>query len=323
MLITKIYNAPQKIQSMGVGRYTVRTLKGFGVRPGIYFAISRLIKTLLEPVITARSFANRRYVEAIPMSLSISNKDHFLEVPDDHLTGVGGICEDVNLFFKKHRNLIMERNSGLYANLLPPLINGNETQLTNEEQNLLRKILKFASQPTLIGLAAKYIGQIPAIHNFSLNFVKSDAGLGELSSSQLYHRDLGCERLLHLILQVSACGEKDGPFSYIDAEKSEFLIKKLNHSGGRVSDDEIYKHVSEGDVRKVTGPAGKVVFLNPFKCFHYGARNTGGERLQLIISYAPPNAGSEGLNCLYLKKYQKYFDIKQLSVSERHLLKLY
>ena len=323
MLIKKIYNAPKKIQSMGVGRYTVRTLKGFGVRPNIYFACSRLIKTMLEPWITARSFANRKYVKSLPANLSISNKEHVFEVPGHYLTGVDGICEEVNTFFEKHKNSIMQRSSGLYTNLLPPIIDERETQLNSEEQDLLRRILKFASQPTLIGLAAKYIGQVPAIHNFSLNFVKNDAGQGELSSSQLYHRDMGCERLLHLIVQISPCGENDGPFSYISGEKSELLIKKLGHTGGRVADKEIYKHVSVDDVEKVTGPSGTVVFLNPYKCFHFGARNTGGDRLQLIVSYAPPNAGSEGLNCLYLKKYKRYFENRKLTVSERHLLKIY
>ena len=59
------------------------------------------------------------------------------------------------------------------------------------------------------------------------------------ASYHLYNCIMGCERLLHLIVQISPCGENDGPFSYISGEKSELLIKKLGHTGGRVADKNI------------------------------------------------------------------------------------
>ena len=90
-----------------------------------------------------------------------------------------------------------------------------------------------------------------------------------------------------------------------------------------MSDKEIYEYVSESDLVKFTGEPGKALFLNPCKCWHYGARTKSKDRLSLIISYAPLNEPIEGMTCFGLKKYSSWLGENDLSISEKHLLGIF
>lgn len=321
-LILKLYNAPRRIQDIGLGKYMARVLKHFGVAPNIRFMFVKIAKSLLNPVIFFRSKFIGQFTGAKPKDLSISKETHVLHVPADNIVGLNELIETVNEFYHDRKDKIHKNSGGTYAYLINVLRTNDDT-LDAEERALLAKILRFAAQPTLMGLASEYIGMVPVFHGYSLTRTDIVPKDQVYQGSQLFHRDVGEKKLLHLLISITKVGKGDGPFTYIDAVASNKVMKKLGHQAGRVSDDIVFNEIQQKQVCEVLGEPGHVVFINPEKCFHYGARNKTGSRIQLIISYAPPNEAIEGGTCLYLPKYKKEIDLGDLSVPEKRLLKLY
>lgn len=72
-----------------------------------------------------------------------------------------------------------------------------------------------------------------------------------------------------------------------------------------MSDANIMNIIGDGVLFEIIEKRGFVIFINPERCFNYGARNQETERIQLIISYAPPNEPAEGGTALYTKNTGK------------------
>ena len=321
-LILKLFNAPRRIEDIGMGKYMARVLKHFGVAPDTRFMFVKMAKSLLNPVIFFRSKFIREFTAAKPKNLSISHETHVLHVPADNIIGLSELIESVNKFYHDRRSEIHKSSEGTYAYLIN-VLRSKDDALDAKERALLAQILRFAAQPTLMGLASEYIGMVPVFHGYSLTRTDIVPKDQEFQGSQLFHRDVGEKKLLHLLVSITKVGQGDGPFTYIDAVASNKVMKKLGHQAGRVSDEIVLNELKQDQIHKVLGEPGHVVFINPEKCFHYGARNTTGSRIQLIITYAPPNEAIEGGTCLYLPKYKKEIDLCDLSVPEKRLLKLY
>jgi hypothetical protein len=321
-LVLKLLNAPQRIEEVGLGKYMAKVLKHFGVAPNTRYMFVKTVKSLISPVIFVRSRFIGQFLAKKPKNLSISRETHVLRVPAHTISGLSELIDSVNQFYHARRNKIHSGSKGTYAYLIS-VLRKNEDTLDKKERRLLAQILRFASQPTLMGLASEYIGMVPVFHGYSLTKTSVVPKNQPYQGSQLFHRDVGEKKLLHLLVSISNVTQGDGPFTYIDAVASGKVMKKLGHQAGRVSDEVVLNEVSQDQIHEVLGDAGHVVFISPEKCFHYGARNITGSRIQLIITYAPPNEAVEGGTCLYLPKYKKEIDLSALSLSEKRLLKIY
>lgn len=319
---TKILNAPTRISELGIGKYLARVLKHFGIRPNKRFFIVKVIKTMIEPIVYLKSRKISKFISQKPEDLSISKATHVLHVPRDVVLGVDELVSSIAQFYELNKDTILKRTTGPYSYLIS-LLKKPSDRLHKNEKVLLRKILSFAAQPSLIGLAAEYIGQIPVIHSYSLTRTGATAGEASYTGSQLFHRDVGEKNLLHMIVTVSETTTDSGPFTYIDAINSKKVLDQLGHQAGRVSDADVMDIVGDDQLVELIETPGSVIFINPERCFHYGARNQKDERIQLIISYAPPNEAIEGGTALYLKKYRKEFDASELTTAEKRLLKIY
>ena len=49
-LILKLFNAPRRIEDIGMGKYMARVLKHFGVAPDTRFMFVKMAKSLMNPV---------------------------------------------------------------------------------------------------------------------------------------------------------------------------------------------------------------------------------------------------------------------------------
>ena len=318
----KILNAPVRISELGIGKYLARVLKHFGFRPNTRFFIVKVVKTMIQPIVYLKSRRIGKFISDKPEHLSISKATHVLHVPRDVVVGVDELVSSIAQFYELNKDTILKRTVGPYSYLISVLKKPDDT-LDKNEKILLRKILRFSAQPSLIGLAAEYIGQIPVIHSYSLTRSGTVDKEVPYAGSQLFHRDVGEKDLLHMIVTVSETTSDSGPFTYIDAVNSKLVMDQLGHQAGRVSDADVTNIIGDGELVEIIEKPGSVVFINPERCFHYGARNQKGERIQLIISYAPPNEAVEGGTALYLQKYRKEFDANQLTTAEKRLLKIY
>ena len=162
----------------------------------------------------------------------------------------------------------------------------------------------------------------PIISGVTLNYSQSIQPNTKEQSSQLFHRDLNDETLIHFIMPVYKINSNNGPFSYLDVEKSKKVYNKIN-CDNRVSDKEVYKIVNKRDIIELTGNAGESWIMSPYHCLHFGGRVKQNFRLLLIISYASPFMAVENINRLSRKSYQKALLRKNSSSNERHLLSIF
>ena len=63
--------------------------------------------------------------------------------------------------------------------------------------------------------------------------------------------------------------------------------------------------------------------MNPYYSIHFGGRVKKGFRLQLIISYAPPNLAIENVGFLNRRGYQKSLVDEYSTIQEKKLLNIY
>jgi hypothetical protein len=93
--------------------------------------------------------------------------------------------------------------------------------------------------------------------------------------------------------------ETCGPFTFLPADVSARVSRALGslRVQERVDDETIYRHAKPSDAIRVLGPAGTGAVVDSSRCFHFGARARGGERLMLMFNFMgsidAPNGGTK------------------------------
>lgn len=317
-----LQNMPQRIREKGIGRYTSLVLELLGIKTSTRLKMIRFFKIVFMPLLYFKSLNTAQYTKHVP-HLEIPKNEHELALPVEELQGLKELVSHCHDYFENNKKRIIDNFIPPYSLLIKPLINDKDV-LSDEQAELIAPIIKFASQPKLMGLAAKYLGQIPAISNATLMYTMPMEKDASPVRAQKFHRDTQDSKLLHLVIPIHDIAENNGPFTYLDAKTSMKIAKDLNHEGGRVEDEVIQKYVKPENYKKLIGKAGESAwFLNPYYCFHHGARVQEGHRLMLIMTYVTPHESVEGLASFYQPKYRNKLAQNDLSQSEKHLLKLY
>ena len=174
-----------------------------------------------------------------------------------------------------------------------------------------------------MSIMSKYLGTIPALYNLTLIYTPALKNDQNYINAQKFHRDTGDKNIIHMVIPVMNIKEHNGPFTYINAKKSKVIIDALKHEDGRVDDDVIERFISPNEYTQLIGDVGSVWFLNPYHCFHFGARVKKGFRLLLIVSFSTPHEVIEGFNNLYRAKYRNKLIDNNSTQAEKHLLKHY
>jgi len=155
-------------------------------------------------------------------------------------------------------------------------------------------LLDFVSSPELIGVAADYLGFIPALSGTlptGVRVVESGKHLDALAhlpprDSQVFHIDPYDHPMVYVIVLMRDCTDRQGPFTWLPASASARASKELNYwSRGRpyrLSDEEIYSVVDPGETRRLTMRRGTTLFIDTSRCFHYGARDGEEPRFQIM-----------------------------------------
>lgn len=318
-----MFNPRKNIRELGLGRYVARCLSSLGLSRNASFLIAKIVKTVVSPKVYVKSRSINTYTAKKTVNLQISKSDHYLPIAKDTIPEINELIVSINKFHKEYFNDFHAAESDHYRYFINPLRPGTEENLGEHEKLLVRKILKLASHPELMALASEYIGSIPVMHGYSLNHVGVHANGDTLRGAQLFHRDVGESKLLHFLVMVKEVTEENGPFCFLPGDISEKITEKLKHQNGRVQDEVIYDIVEPSELLKFKGEPGQALFLNPCKCWHYGARTKGQDRISMIISYAPFNAGVEGTTSFTLERYRNWLATEELSQAEKHLLRIY
>ena len=138
------------------------------------------------------------------------------------------------------------------------------------------------SEPVL-QIASDYLGTVPILESVQIWWTPVN---GNLESSQLFHRDGIDFRQVKFLVNLNDVGPDSGPFCFLPADISARLSGLIRNWRTRVDDEDIFRHAQPSDVVAATGPAGSGYVVDSCRCFHYGSRARGGERLLLMFNFA-------------------------------------
>ena len=153
-------------------------------------------------------------------------------------------------------------------------------------------ILEFAESQPMMEAAAGYLGVLPKLHGLGIYFSPANESL---KSSQKYHIDGDELSRVKCFINVNNVGPENGPFTFIPANKSHAIRRKLGQEWERLEDNEVESLSNPGDVISLVGAPGTGALVDTARCLHYGSRCRIGYRLVLMFHYTlhPPASRNE------------------------------
>jgi hypothetical protein len=110
-------------------------------------------------------------------------------------------------------------------------------------------------------------------------------------ASQLWHRDFDDSHLLKVFLYLGDVDEKAGPFEYVPGSQPGGPYGGIHPWApmaiGRISEDELGKHVPAEQVRTFTGAKGTMIFCNT-SGLHRGGFAEARPRVLAAVTYCSP-----------------------------------
>jgi hypothetical protein len=161
-------------------------------------------------------------------------------------------------------------------------------------------ILDFCTSSQLLATVCSYLRFIPAFSKTippGIRVVESGKHLDKLADtpprdSQLFHIDPYATPMLYVIVLVKDCHANSGPFTWLGEADSQKAARALDYWDRgvpyRMDDESIYSVVPPSASHRLIYPRGTVLYIDPSRCFHYGARDNDDPRYQLMVSYTSP-----------------------------------
>ncbi len=164
-------------------------------------------------------------------------------------------------------------------------------------------LLELANHPTVIGIAARYLGCVPTL--YSLNAWWSFAGHGKAPVSQEFHRDLDGFRFCTLFVFLTDVGPTTGAHVFIRrshrVDLTEAILRReaprlaaelgraptLDELYGRTAGygrDPLYEALFRDHIDTISGPAG-TAFIADTAGLHKGVPLSEGRRLMFWARY--------------------------------------
>jgi len=190
-------------------------------------------------------------------------------------------------------------------------------ELTNYvavEQPFLRSkaALHLALDERLLSIASTYLGGPAAIggSNLRRSFKNSLTEFDTL----WFHSDPNSPRILKVFFYLTDVDENSGPFCHVrGSHRKKFGGWRVSY---RLTDDDILRHYTSGDIKLALGRPGSVVFADTTG-FHRGTKCKSRDRDMLTINYVlEPEFGGKAETPLIPED----FDFGALSAAQRRAL---
>ena len=308
--IEKLAAFPRRLRSLrcqarrdGLGRTIAYVFKRLDLEHRHASRLSTSIKIGLGPL----DYLRRKRMAGLARAagpFDIPHDRDYLVLPHRAVEGTAELVESCQSLLERNREAILADYSPPYSFVLRVHQGDDGPHIEAPED--WEAVISFACQPQLVGIVAKYIREIPVISGVSLTFTPEgeDARVGP----QQFHRDMNHPRQAHLIVAIEDIDSDSGPFTFFPGDRTRLAANRLGYKGGRVADSELLRYVDENDAVACTGPAGSTFLVNPYACFHYGARTRKRSRYMLLINYTSRVEGVEGLEALYRATNRAAFD---------------
>lgn len=152
-----------------------------------------------------------------------------------------------------------------------------EESLTLADLQSYPALVSVALEERLLRVVMSNLGMVP--HLESVEVVVSHPTHGELTASQLWHRDVNDRRLLKLFVYLGDVDDAQGPFTYLPADLSASIPSDGKHY---LTDDQVAPKRVWASVK---GPAGTAFLIDTGRCYHCGSRCTK-PRVAYIATYS-------------------------------------
>jgi hypothetical protein len=130
-------------------------------------------------------------------------------------------------------------------------------------------VLRFAMSRPVLDIAHDYFGGRLVCDSLQVLYSWPTGDM--LSESQMWHKDYGDSRSLHVVAYVNdVLDDAGGPFGFVDRQDT----KRISASPfiRRINDARFARELGDGTVRVFRGRAGESVAIDPSSCYHYGSR---------------------------------------------------
>ncbi len=169
-----------------------------------------------------------------------------------------------------------------------------------QEQDFARypEILKVALGGPVVEIITSYLGAIPRLDNIDLWVTEPNVDAGGPFGSQLYHLDKPEQHYVSLFVNVFEVTEKNGPLTFLPAQITDQVRRETSyekiyyHGNGRLSDDELMRHIKPENFVRLTGPSGAGGIVDTSECFHCGSRCAAGRRVVFVMRFMPAHKGT-------------------------------
>jgi hypothetical protein len=144
------------------------------------------------------------------------------------------------------------------------------------------EILSFMISRPIVDLVSIYMGAVPILSSAKLWWTPPN---DTEQQSQLFHRDGEDDRQIKFFFNLFDVTEQMGPLTFLSADVSESVMRRLGYNLGKMSDEAIDDAGGRGNHIVATGPAGGGVALDTSRCLHYGSRHNTIGRLILMFQF--------------------------------------
>jgi hypothetical protein len=134
--------------------------------------------------------------------------------------------------------------------------------------------VRYALQPRVVDLVAKYFGEAPYLSYVALDL--SEYAGETLATSQLWHQDHDDTKVLKLFTYLTDVPDlAHGPFTFLNPEASKAIRGTV---ATHVSDAAVSSQVPSSAFLNMTRPAGSSFLVDTGRCYHMGSRIAPGKR---------------------------------------------
>lgn len=245
---------------------------------GLTEAVLRRLKHAWNPSQTRRRTALARELERLDRD-TILGQYGYLRLEPYSLPGMREALELCRTQYEKARaaGSAEERQSASVKEFLVSVIKDDEV-LDHPE------LFSFVISPDIVELAAKYFGAVPVLAGVRLWWTPPN---DMATASQLFHCDREDQKQFKMLINVFETTPDAGPFTFIPADTSAKLKKKIKYSykNYRLPDEDIAAAGGLDAAVPLIGPAGAAACVDTSRCLHYGSRGNSRDRLVLMIQY--------------------------------------
>jgi hypothetical protein len=143
----------------------------------------------------------------------------------------------------------------------------------------------------MLDIAGEYLQLWPKLEYLDLWYSLPVGESAERKASQIWHRDFDDIHLLKAFLYLSDVDQASGPFEFVPGSQPGGRYAGVHPWEpmvvGRVSDEEIAKHVPADSVETFTAPRGTMIFCNT-SGLHRGGFVESKPRVLATVTYCSP-----------------------------------